>query len=154
MPTRGKYPRPRTKACTSVRRWRSKAPDRWATSSTATSAALTHCRLAPPPPPRHRRRATTATALYCLCCWLLLPPPRYRAATAKCQRWAIAVAAAALPAAAAQLPRFPSLQCCHRHRRCCHQANDAAAATAPPLTLRCRQRCRHLRFCCCHRLRR
>ena len=170
------HPQPRMKVCMLARQWHSKAPDRWVTTTTATSAALTRCRLVPPlPPPRHRRRCRRL-CFNSRCCWSLLPLQRYHAATAKCRCRAIAVAAAALPAAAAQLPRFPPSPRCHQQchsaatvavlplpppRRCQHwrrhQANNAATTAALPLMPRCHRCCqRHhcFCFCCCHRLRR
>ena len=88
---------------------------------------------APPPPPSFLSSAS------------LSPPPRYCAATAGCRPCAISVAAAALPATATQLPRFPSPPRCHHCRRavamlppppplCCHHHHRrASTATALPL---------------------
>ncbi len=107
-----------------------------------------HCRhtaVATTPPPRRRRRCcrAAATTAFVLSSASLLPPLRYRAATAGCCHCAISVAAAALPATATQLPRFPPpLRCRHRPRAvaelppppplCCHHRCVSAAAALPP----------------------
>ncbi len=116
------HPQPRMKVCMLACQRHSKAPDCWATTSTATSAVLTHCRLTLLTPRyRHRRcraarrRRPTAT----LPAAAALPPPSPR--RRHCCR-AAAATAAPMPTPAPP----PSLQCRH-HRRA------FADAALPPL---------------------